>query len=235
MRLNLKRLGFNHGIVRQRIILTREHKHRRVELAKQWLRDVHPWMSTIFSDEKKFNLDGPDNWSTYFDESRRIYRSKRQMGGGSVMVWMALLPNGTLHLELLEGKVDTSRFLAVMNRVLPVIDNLFGCEKVVFQQDNAPIHTSAEARRFFSERNLHLLEWPARSPDLNPVENVWSMLSSIVYSRKQFDSKSDLWKAIQDAAFEIMFEKSDQLFNLYDDMNQRLIEIIEARGDKIKR
>ena len=46
------------------------------------------WYKIIFSDEKRFNLDGPDGWSHYWHDLRtepKIFR-KRQSGGGSVMV-----------------------------------------------------------------------------------------------------------------------------------------------------
>jgi len=235
VRLNMKRLGFVYTHAKQAILLTRNHKQRRVALAKQWLKDSQPWNITVFSDEKKFNLDGPDNWSTYTDEGRKLYRNKRQMGGGSVMVWAMLLPNLTLHIERLEGSIDSDLYVQMLSSVVPILDNLLGRDSYIFQQDNAPIHTSKRVREFFVEAEVRVLEWPARSPDLNIIENVWSMLSSIVYEGKQFSSTDDLWNAIQEATFELMFKKSTQLQNLYDDMNQRLIDVIEAKGAKINR
>lgn len=235
VRLNLRRLGFKHREVKQSIVLSRQHKEKRVELATKWLESGHRWSTTIFSDEKKFNLDGPDSWSTYTDEGREIFRQSRQMGGGSVMVWAMLLPNGTIHIERLIGKIDAKRYVELLTSVFPILDNLYGAGHYVFQQDNASIHTSQVATAFFEAQETQLLEWPAKSPDLNIIENVWHMISSIVYADKQYDDKETLWQAIQEAAFTLMFEKSEQLHNLYEDMNKRLLEVIQAKGATIKR
>lgn len=70
--------------------ITSRNKTNRLEWAMENMKyKQEEWRNVIFSDEKKFNLDGPDGWAYYCHDLRTSERvfSRRQMGGGSVILW----------------------------------------------------------------------------------------------------------------------------------------------------
>ena len=55
-----------------------------------------------------------------------------------------------------------------------------------------------------SVKNISTLSWPAKSPDQNPVENLWSILARQVYAAgRQYSSKEELWNAVQECLSKI--------------------------------
>ena len=53
------------------------------------------------------------------------------------------------------------------------------------QQDNDPKHTSKCTRDYLSDKKILTLDWPAQSPDINHIENLWHVLKVEVGKRKQ--------------------------------------------------
>lgn len=71
------------------------------------------------------------------------------------------------------------------------------------------------------------MNWPAYSPDLNPIENLWSIIKKMVYSDgKQYSSKDQLWKARQGAAHSV----TQVIGKLTKSVYQRLLTLIERKG-----
>jgi transposase len=57
---------------------------------------------------------------------------------------------------------------------------------IIFQQDNAPPHTSKKTMEYFDVEKVSILSWPAHSPDLNPIENFWGMIKKKRMSKDHF-------------------------------------------------
>lgn len=226
----LRRIEYIFEKAKKKIVLSSKHKAVRVKMAKEWISNFFDWSKVIFTDEKRFNLDGPDSWCSWQREGKPILRNRRQQGGGNVQVWGMVLPDNTLHLYQLSNRsksADYTYFLESMP--LPVIFEHLGMN-FIFMQDNASIHVSKESKKWFSDWDIPLMDWPARSPDLNIIENVWSMLARIVYQGPQYKNKASLWSAIQKAVDQINSTQSEKLDTLRKSIPRRLVELIEKQG-----
>ena len=99
--------------------------------------------------------------------------------------------------EVLNGQFNANRFIEMLdNACLMEEENRLCPKKFIFQQDNATIHTAKSAMEYFEAMGIEILSWPARSPDLNPIENVWGWLSNEIYKEgNQFDTVIQLQRA----------------------------------------
>ena len=99
--------------------------------------------------------------------------------------------------------------------------------KWTFQHDNAAVHTAKVVEKYLKNRRAVVLPWPSSSPDLNPIENFWGLLTSRVYSRSVFPNVDSLWQAIRDE-----WNKVDlsTLHKLYDSTPWRVEVVRKAHG-----
>ena len=200
----------------------------------QYARDHQTWTKereeVFWSDEKKWNLDGPDGWAYYWHDLRKekLIFSKRQQGGGGIMVWgrFGFLDKGPV--VKVEGSIDSKAYQKVLaQHCLPCLERCSG-ENAIFMQDNAKVHTSDSTMQFLEDKGVNLLGHPSNSPDLNPMENVWGNLARTVYAGKPpYANKTALWTAIQDAwAAMTMTELKDMI----NSMSARMGAVLEAQG-----
>ena len=213
------------------ICLTEKHKKNRIRIIEKWISSNHRWENTIFSDEKRFSLDGPDDWRTYVTVGDRCVRNKRQCHGGSIMVWLMCIPNGLISYKIVGDHFKSGNYIDLLKKSAVPIMKLNLAEDFHFQQDNSPVHTAALTKKFMKEANINVIEWPAKSPDLNIVEDIWKMLSDKVYDGPQFVNKAELIEKINDCIYDINCNCRSKIVKLYDGIRSRLVKVLLKNGN----
>jgi len=140
---DLKRLK-----LKRKPVLSDLHKAKRIDFAKRYMDLGEKWKYVIWSDEKKFNLDGPDGYNYYWHslgEDAPVL-SRRAMGGGRVMIWACFDFFEASEITFIEGSIDSGKYQNVLaSHLLPFIASRNNPD-AVFQQDNARPHVSGSKK-----------------------------------------------------------------------------------------
>ena len=104
------------------------------------------------------------------------------------MIWASIIGNDLVgSFKVGDGvKIDLAGYTQFLEKNLMPWMKKKCCieEKMVFMQDNSPSHASNFTREWLAKKGIkedHLMTWPPASPDLNPIENYWSLLKRELY------------------------------------------------------
>lgn len=100
IRRELKRMDVYYSLVKKKLPLTTKHKQARLNFARRHLIAGTDFQCWVFTDEKRFCLNGPDNFGSYATENVELQRIKRQMKGGSIMILGAISNKGNLLIKV---------------------------------------------------------------------------------------------------------------------------------------
>ena len=212
--------------------LTKTHLMKRLKWAEKYQTFDKEWQNIIFSDEKKWNIDGPDGYKYFwYDKRAKNILSKIPNCRQSVHVWGAFCGTKKLNLHVIEGNLNAEKYQNLLQKTLIPFKNAENGRNLIFQADNAPSHTAISTKNWLQNK-IDCMDWPSVSPDLNPIENMWGILSQRVYQGgKVYENVRQLRLAILKEWENIEVSVLNSLTN---SMKKRVFEVIRGNGRRIK-
>ncbi len=149
----------------------------------------------------------------------------------SVMIWAAMSSAGVGPLCFLKSTVNAAIYQEIWEHfMLPSADKLYGDADFIFQQDLAPAHTAKGTKSWFNDHGVTVLDWPANSPDLNPIENLWGIVK-----RKMRDTRPNNADELKATVKETWASiPPQQCHKLITSMPRRIEAVIKAKGAPTK-
>lgn len=200
----IKKEGYNGRVARKKPLLSERNRKLRKSFAQEYSKEEETfWDDVIFLDESKFNLFGSDGktmvWRKPNTELQKEHlRPTVKHGGGSVMIWGCISTKGVGNLVFINGIMNQEQYLKILKENLKQSAEKMGIlDTFKLYQDNDPKHKAHKVRSWLLYNCPKVLETPPQSPDLNPIENLWSELDRRVH-KTPISSISDLKKRLQE-------------------------------------
>ena len=149
------------------------------------------------------------------------------------MFWGCITYHGIGTFTEVQGNINSRKYIEVLdNQLWPVLARHFPTDDYLFQEDNAPVHTSRETKRWKTENNIKTMTWPSQSPDINIIENVWRTIKiRLQRDVHEIDSRAKLVAKVNEIWTSLA---PHYIKSLYASIPRRLLQVIRSKGHATK-
>ncbi|SJX62532.1 related to transposase [Sporisorium reilianum f. sp. reilianum] len=205
---------------------------------KNWT--VEDWKKVIWSDKTKINFIGPDGkqrcWVKAAGFSSKLVKPTVKFGSSPIMLWGCMTWEGVGGMHMVLGRMDSVQYINILDeKLLQTMSGLhhkYSYHDLIFQQDGNPKHTSKRTKVWLQSKSINTMEWPAQSPDLNPIEHLWQVL------KKQLSQYTTIAKSeselLQHCEAEWTAITPEVCQNLIENMPRQVQAVIKAKGGNTK-
>src|SRR6185369_4506371 len=235
-------VGIGSYVAAKKPFISNENRKKRLIWCKEHINWSMPeWSSIIWSDESSVEIGQSSRRELVWRKAGERYNSDClrptfKSGRKSVMVWGCFVGDRLGPLVICkEGCMNSDDYIKILSDNLKEFKNTIETEQdtiLTYQDDNAKIHTSKKNREWKEQNGIESLPWPAQSPDLNPIENLWKILKDRTQQRKPFPRTVEQLKAALREEWGKL--EPDVLINLVNSMPKRVKMVIEAKGGHSK-
>ncbi|KAI0997290.1 hypothetical protein K3495_g10896 [Podosphaera aphanis] len=220
--------------------LTTRHRKARLDFSlrhKEWT--IEDWKKVVWSDETKINRICSDGINYTRQKDKQLPNDSNtiqivKFGGGNVMIWACMTWSGpchgsgngkdghrTVHHYFRPNLICSMEATCLLGDMPPV-------DQLIFQQDNDPKHTARATKVFLRSKKITCLDWPAQSPDLNPIEHLWGELKRRLGRYDEYPKGvGELWERIKNEWSKVPLRSCQ---NLIESMPKRIEAVVAAKG-----
>lgn len=230
-----KRLGLKARRPLYKPPLSDEQRRNRVAFAKR--EKERDWTKVMFEDEKTFvvgRIPNKRNDIVYRNPGEKLPVVPSYRHASKIQVAAGIMIGGRTELNIFSGNMNAAKFIEVLDQTIqPGGDEHFGDDEWVLMMDGHRAHTAGTTLTHMDQigiNHLPLKGWPANSPDLNPIENVWSMMVTEL-NKRRITHLSQLETNLKDVWSKLPQEHIDKTIN---SMPRRLNAVRRTKGASTK-